>query len=404
MHLFPHFQIIMKLVNDHKNCIPFANATKCGPDLTGQLINDEIADVIVAIFQVAVTGFIAIGGIVTNVINIIVFLKMGLSDAVNISLFGLAIGDMCSLIFALWESISFTPLVQDSDAPVVFTEIEYTTDCWPHVCFVRVTSYITAFITLERCLCITYPLKVKSIITPTLARVVVVLIFALVFASSAPDYYVNRLVWKFYPEKNRTMLGIMYIKDREKLERISQVLNNVVLQCIAFISVVVCTVVLIVQLNRKAKWRQQTAKGEKATLGKDKKVIKMISFIAVIFLVSNFPSCMVFIAMTCTPQLHPSGVNYNMFYVIWAVVYVMEALNSTVNIFIYVKMSSKYKLIFYKMFPCCQEAGSKSQTSSSSADGNQEPVIFTNNSASTGEIGRSGTRNLATFLEESEDG
>ncbi|CAG5135057.1 unnamed protein product [Candidula unifasciata] len=326
----------------------------CGSNLAGQLISDNTTYILIIVFQVSFTGVLAVGGIITNTINIVVFFKTGLSDSVNISLFGLAVGDLCSLIFSFWESVCFNPLFHNIGAPVVFTEIEYITGCWPHVCFVRVTSYITAFVTFERCLCIALPLKVKSIVTAGRTKGIIIVIFLIVMITSIPEYYVSRLVYKFYPEKNRTLLGIYFIEDRARFEKVTLILNNVVLQCLAFIAVLVCTVILIVQLNRKAKWRKHAAKVEKSTLGKDKKVIKMISFVSVVFIVSNLPSCLVFVSMTSFPQLHPTGVNRNMFYVVWSVVYVMESINSMVNIFIYINMSSKYSAIFYKMFSCRQ--------------------------------------------------
>lgn len=324
----------------------------CDSDIQDQLISDEVTAVLVVVFQVAIAEILAVGCIITNSINIVVFVKMGLNDAVNISLLGLAVGDLFAQIFSFWDSVCFNPMFKDSDVPVVFTEIDYLTGCWPHTCFVRVTSYITAFITLERCLCITLPLKVKTIITPKRTRLVIVIIFLSVIVSSAPEYYVNQLVWKFYPEKNRTMLGIYFIEDRDKFEIVTMLLNNVVLQCLSFICVVVCTLILIVQLNRKTKWRQQAVKGDNSASEKDKRVIKMISFISIIFIVSNLPSCLSFIAMKSSANFHPTGANYNMFYVIWSLVYVVEGINSFVNIFVYIKMSSRYRAVFYKVFLC----------------------------------------------------
>lgn len=320
----------------------------CKADLSGQLIDDDTAHVLMMVLQVAVTGTLAVGGMVTNTINIVVFIKMGLNDAVNISLLGLAVSDMCSLIFSFWEAICFNPWFEDG-APIVYTEIEYITGCWPHICFVRVASYITAFVTLERCLCIAMPLKVKSIITKTRTKVVIVAIFVIVSVTSAPEYYVNQVVWKFYPEKNRTMLGIVFVEDRLKFEGVTLIMNNIIMQLFAFIAVVTCTVILVIELNRKAKWRQQTAKGDN-TSSKDKKVIKMITFISTIFIGSNLPCCVIFVAMAATPRLHPTGVNYNMLYIIWAIVYVMESINSSVNIVVYLNMSSKYRTVFYKTF------------------------------------------------------
>ncbi|XP_005092081.1 uncharacterized protein LOC101852828 [Aplysia californica] len=174
-------------------------------DLKG-IVDDDVLNVFVVIFYVTATGTISFSGIIFNIINIIVFLKQGLKDTVNITLFGLAISDTGSLMGLLWMSICFNPALVNSGIPFDHEDIQYLTAGWPHVIFARITSWITAFVTFERCLCIALPLKVKTIITPRRAVIVVVSIYLIMIACIAPVFYSVSLGPKYFPLKNKTLI------------------------------------------------------------------------------------------------------------------------------------------------------------------------------------------------------
>ncbi|CAL1543817.1 unnamed protein product, partial [Lymnaea stagnalis] len=317
------------------------------------LISDSLKDTILDVTYVSICGFLSVAGLVANTLNIIVFIRMGLNDAVNVSLLGLAVSDIFSMTFLLLESTCFNPLFQNVGLPFALMEVQFIVGGWPHICFTRVVSWITAFVTFERCVCIALPLKVKSIITATRAKVVVVMSFLLVAGSAAPEFYVNQFVWKFYPEKNVSLIGLHFIEDRDRFENVTFVLNNVLMQYLAFVAVIICTIILVVKLNEKTRWRSATARGDNtaAISVKDKKVVKMISFISAIFIASYLPSSILFMAMAIKRDFHPSGY-FNIFHVTWSLAFMLEGINSTVNIFVYYKMSSKYHRMFHRTFLC----------------------------------------------------
>lgn len=76
---------------------------------------------------------------------------------------GLAVSDLCCLITLVGSNILYTPAVIISDLPGQNMEVSYLIFIIPHLTFTRVSSWITAVIALERCLCIIAPLKVTSV-------------------------------------------------------------------------------------------------------------------------------------------------------------------------------------------------------------------------------------------------
>ncbi|CAG5120766.1 unnamed protein product [Candidula unifasciata] len=128
-----------------------------------KLLSDE-ASVIVQWVILAVTcQIINIFGTVTNIINILCFTKQGFRDPVNVSFLGLAISDLFCVASLLWTNVCMNPAFNEADLPFEPMEVQFITSGFLHTNFNRVTSCITAFITLERCLCITAPLKVRCL-------------------------------------------------------------------------------------------------------------------------------------------------------------------------------------------------------------------------------------------------
>ncbi|XP_005100342.2 allatostatin-A receptor [Aplysia californica] len=291
-------------------------------------------------------------GTVTNVMNIIVFVKQGFSDPVNVSLLGLAISDLGCLVTLVWHNICFNPLFHAADLPFDSIEMQYLTGGWPHVIFTRVTACITAFITFERCLCIAIPLKVKNIITPKRVVIVIVSIFVILIGSVAPVYYSNRYGMKFFPDRNKTLIGLVFTDDRKEVEGISYVINNIFIPFSAFAVVIVCTVILVVKLQNKTRWRNEsTAAGQSDNFSnRDQKVTKMVTMISTLFIICFTPVSLIFIGKTVVAGLSIDGRYHNLYFVLFSFAYILESTNSAVNIFIYYEMSSKYRSVFDETF------------------------------------------------------
>ncbi|XP_013065800.2 N-formyl peptide receptor 3-like [Biomphalaria glabrata] len=318
----------------------------------GGLVSDETRMIFQIVNFATICQAIDVFGTVTNVINAIIFARMGFNDSVNVSLFGLAISDLGCLVTLIWLNTCFNPLFNQSDIPFEAVEIQYLTAGWPHVSFTRVTSWITAFITLERCLCITIPLKVKLLITPKRVAGVVVLIFLIMVVVTLPVYYCNQFDWKYYPSKNRTLLGLVFTADREAIERILFTINSVVIPFSAFFAVIICTVILVIKLKEKTKWRQSsTAAGKSDNVsGRDQKVARMIVMVSALFIACFTPMTLFFVGMIVVPELSITGKYRNIFFICSSFSFILESTNSSLNIFIYYSMSSKYKSQFNRMF------------------------------------------------------
>lgn len=181
---------------------------------------------------------------------------------------------------------------------------------------------------------------------------VVISIFIVLIISVAPLYVVNRLEKKFYHRINKTLLGLTYTTNREHVENISFPINNVLVPFGAFVIILTSTVTLVIKLQSKTKWRITSSTSAQAenVSKRNQKVAKMVVVISTLFIACFVPISFGFIAMVLEPELSIYGKHRNLLILIAGLGFLLESINSSVNIFIYYTMSSKYRVVFQQIF------------------------------------------------------
>lgn len=320
-----------------------------------KLISDRDRQIIEVVNAVSITSSICVFGCVTNVINIIVFCKQGFQQTMNITLLAITISDLCSLVTLLWAVTCVNPQLVDSPIPIAPKEIQYLTGSLPHICFARITSWITVYITAERFVCITFPLQVKQLITPRKTTVIIMIIYIAMIASFSPEYITCYFEWKFFEERNRTLIGLAFRGSRKSMEGLIFFLSTMS-GLVSFISVSVFTILLVVQLKRKSKWRTTANLDPSASLkitARDRKTIGMVVMIAGVLIASYTPSVLTSLVTVVEPELSIVGRYVNACFVSWSFTFIFDALNSSINIFIYYTMGSKYRETLHQVLGVC---------------------------------------------------
>ncbi|BFZ07959.1 hypothetical protein BsWGS_10998 [Bradybaena similaris] len=321
-------------------------------DESDALVSVQVRLIFQWIFNSVLCELVDIFGTITNIINIVCFVKLGIRDPVNISLLGLASSDLGCLITLIWTNICYNPAFNGLDLPFSPIDFQYLTGTRLHIVFTRVTGCITAFITLERCLCVAMPLKVKRIFTPTRVSTIIAVLYMAVIANMLPMYYVTRLSVIFSPARNKTIIGFVYANNRDRVEGATCAVSCVFVPLSSFTIIVVCTLTLVAKLRRKSEWRQNvgSVQTEKATC-RDQKTTKMVIVISSLFIVCFLPVCLVMLAMLIDKEFSIIGKRRNVFICVFSVCFLLESINSAMNIFIYYYMSTKYRNMLQQMIP-----------------------------------------------------
>lgn len=188
--------------------------------------------------------------------------------------------------------------------------------------------------------------------TKKTTSIIIISIFVFVAITSSPVFAVNHLGLKFFPHRNRTLLGLVSTKHRLIVESITFVINNQLLPFAAFVVIITCTIVLVLKLYSRNKWRLTSAITSQShnISSRNENVAKMVTMISAMFIACFIPISINFLIISTIPGFTIDGVNRNMVMLIGALGLILESINSSMNIFIYYHMSSKFREVFRGLF------------------------------------------------------
>jgi hypothetical protein len=140
--------------------------------------------------------------------------------------------------------------------------------------------------------------------------------------------------------------------NTEEVQQISYIINNFIISFTSFVVIVCSTIVLATKLRGQTKWLKQSTNVSQTNRlsNRNQKVAKMVVMISILFIVCFVPVCVLFLAMSLEPSLSHGGTNRNLLMLCGGIGLVLETLNSSMNIFVYFHMSTKYREKFSKMF------------------------------------------------------
>ncbi|GFO30968.1 chemosensory receptor a [Plakobranchus ocellatus] len=301
------------------------------------------------------TGFFAtIVGIFSNILVIVTYAKIGFSDTINISYSALGISDLSNSVIRLWGVMCYFFVVTNTHVPFDSSSITVTTSFFPGQGFEKTTAFLTAFIALERCLCVQFPLHVKRIVTKKITVTSIVIIFLFTFIPSNFIHMVFPLKWVFSPAQNRTILAMIPLQTplRYIIQRVLLAYYGTVLHFTALIAVWICTVFLAVGLQRTVKIRKDTFKNSNAKRDRqrERRVIKTVFLLAVTYLACSTPTAITLLVPHFVPEFETSRGLERISRVSHMLSSVMTQINASTNLFIFIYMGSKFRETFLTLF------------------------------------------------------
>ncbi|RUS77787.1 hypothetical protein EGW08_014451, partial [Elysia chlorotica] len=272
-------------------------------------------------------------GIVTNTANISVYLKLGFAETTNISFFALSICDWLVSASTLVAQITYNEPVSVMRLPsgVPLSEVGIGA-CYVMYPCLGCSACITAILSIDRCLCIALPFKVKDILTPrrTTSLILTMVVYESIFVTlfftfpGAPydAYDPRRAAYFIYSFSAPTF--------------------------IAFFIVLVSTIILVVKLKQSLAWRKDAAKQPAAAGGsrrsKELKAARCVVAICSIFIICFVPNFVLFIVTLVYPTFALKDPYLGtLLTVMYSFSILFQVMSSAVNIFVYYRMSAKYR-------------------------------------------------------------
>ncbi|XP_035825478.1 uncharacterized protein LOC101852241 [Aplysia californica] len=301
------------------------------------IISNEALEVIENLFDVGLISMLAIMGIVTNVLDILVFGAQGFRDSVNISLTAIAVWDLIKCVCGITIRV-YGPLGWASPA---------YRQTWKNL-----TTPTLVY------------LQVKSIVTPKLTFIMMVVISILTLASLGIIYFIYDIEWQYSTEFNTTIAVYKYNDFyKEHGDIVIEYFNliGIINPIICFLVIVTCTGIIVYQLQKMSRFRIQSqhksATGEVQgdMTSRDRQVVKMLLVVIVVYIVALMPRFAHYIGKMMEPEFYYLKKYHNMFNVSAYTVLLFDYINASVNLFIYLSMSSNFRATFYTLFPRCKK-------------------------------------------------
>ncbi|XP_070191564.1 psychosine receptor-like [Littorina saxatilis] len=284
-------------------------------------------------------------GAPTNILNMIVFARQGLRDRMNLCLFSLAVADLF-YVTSKFVMASYC-FVGDLD-PFLREVWKFTVRKYAVAC-VFATLYssgaLTMIIAVERCVCVVFPMKAANTMkTRTMAALIVL---SVVIVCGLCSVYVLKYDVKVdYVSSDDSFVTLKasqtYLRHKVSID----VIENVVLSSITFVNFVIvsmATVITVVKLKHAMTWRK--ARGT-VTSAEQRHVtlVKMLVTVSCIYITCTAPTISVALVRMLVPEFWPQRRYHGMYFVAHIAATVVLMVNSSVNFFVYVTQSSRFRV------------------------------------------------------------
>ncbi|XP_059153458.1 neuropeptide FF receptor 2-like [Physella acuta] len=298
-------------------------------------------------------------GTVTNIIEIYVFSKLGFKETVNISMTFIAFWDLIRITSGgghrLYAPVSLiSPSFGKTWQTFTLMNLHYL-----HIISSNVSYVLGAYVAVERCLCVSVPFKVKSILTPKLTTTVCAILSFVVFSTFVPIFLVFEPIWIYSEQSNSSIMIYKYTEFYktygEKYQDANQTLGAVY-PSFSLITMIFSTIIISFYLNKTSKTRYGLTRTNPKTTKqqtmsrKEKQVVKMLLVIINIYIVNIMPRVLGCLAMLIEPEFYIFRFYNNLFWVIMYTVFALDFLNSSVHLFVFYFMSSKFRNMFHRIF------------------------------------------------------
>ncbi|XP_005103702.1 uncharacterized protein LOC101857964 [Aplysia californica] len=332
------------------------------------IINDHVQWYIDIAFLFVSLPFFSVSGILFNITNVIVFTKTGLSDCVTMAVLFLATSDFLLCFTTLFNVLSSVTKADNSYIPGSYGLYNYLflLSTWTREMFVDTSLLLTVFVSLERCLCVTWPLKFKTLFTTKKAAVISTAITCGTIVSYIPVQLSQGIREQYDVTTNRTHLMLWFSEDRGEIIKYSNSFHRLFLHNASLASITTSAILMAFRLRASAGFRQRATSAEpgdknntRALSRKDSRVVTMVFLVALASIILLLPSMLFVSARRVLPDLGQQPRFMNLISTLMEIMFIFSTLNANVNIFIYYNFNSRYRQ-YLQQYLQCQKAPSSS--------------------------------------------
>ncbi|CAL1546006.1 unnamed protein product [Lymnaea stagnalis] len=304
-------------------------------------------------------------GLLANTINVKTIAAMGPDDGVTVSFLYLSLSEglCCLLAFGQKLAMAFWVMEMATGYAAWFHVNPYVFNVLLgniRTSFFMIPVLVTTFLAVAKCLCVVKPLGFRGMFPARTTHWVMISICVFSLVSYLPVITTIFVVDQFDEAVNATRLTVRFSPERPLIQNIINTSRESFTALASQIVIVVCIVIMTRALLRAVKLRDELRSGKLSEMvlcnsddlttrktnrlsGKELRVIIQVTLISIVYIVSNTPKILVFLAIASVPELSQGGLYQNLYDVILKSKAHSELYLSAFNIFIYYKYNSKYR-------------------------------------------------------------
>ncbi|KAL8576082.1 hypothetical protein ACOMHN_001432 [Nucella lapillus] len=329
------------------------------PSRTKVFFSAHTREVLITVFKCYLRQLIVFLGIPGNIISCLVFFKQGLSDRIHLLLFWLAVADLTNLA----TQLLFSPACYLTDPGLA---VNWDTVFHAKIVYINlwagfVSGTLVVVMSVDRCLFVVMPLKARRLLTYRPLAVTILLSYLIPFFCYLPGFLSFTVQWRLDPSTNRSLAYMTpsnWIPVNSRLAIL--IINFLVLfaKPISLVIVIVCCAITIVHLRRASRKRQQmmgTVPVESDS--GDNRITKLLLLICIVYAVLILPEICSHIANAFVPEYFVYRQHHDIFVLVYEVVILTaSSMNSAINFFAYLLLSTRFRKTLKDMCFCFRRA------------------------------------------------
>lgn len=346
-------------------------------------ISDATRERVLFVFSVIQSPVIVCGWI-TNVINIITFIRLGLKDSITLSFFFLTCSDLICLLIMfpgiyLAYILPFLTINWQANGSVALVAVIYY-----YLMFYDVSKLITTFIALQRCCCVAMPFHFKNTFTCTRTAIITATIVVFSIATYIPKLSLQELTHVSDFSNDSSLLVLSRSNAWQDYAFVYNITNSILMTTVCHVTVLSCLFILASSLNSssrfrlstsmpqsynkqkglhdkinntkiqdichrgKEKYNEEKAEADKSNTAKTTKTkeiqaIKSTILLSIIFLVCNTPKVIMGYAKLFEPRFSLNQQFGNLHFICNTMKNTLEIINASTSMFVYLSCNTRYR-------------------------------------------------------------
>ncbi|CAL1531684.1 unnamed protein product, partial [Lymnaea stagnalis] len=312
------------------------------------LISDETFLYLRYIFLYTCNPIVILFGLGSNIVNIIVFTKMGLKDGVTVSLFSLTISDFAFLLIS--AIITSTNIVinfpQVAPQTINLPDVAYAS-FWYSMVFYDTSMLIRVYTAVARACCVAIPLTFRNTFTKSVTVYSVGGVFSAALVTRVPMLACQGFQSVFDGKTNITKSVLYFTSLRPAAFAVNDIVNRNIITWGA-ISLVLTSLFVLNNgkfLHKLKISLSSSGNSNSFLVGRDLQVLRVVIIVSIIFIVCTSPQAVSGVVRRLVPDYNTGGRYGDVFLVTSIIFDIGSYLNSSLNFFVYYNFNTKFRQV-----------------------------------------------------------